>query len=830
MELRNTGTNQPKSVFHSSRVTRAQKASFGSGGRNQLRTLFDRLIGSLVFKIAFAIIVVETILLGLFGGYYVQYFGAEIDRRIAEQISTPGLLIQREQLKISILSDHEQMTLLLGPHLQQALAIGFDGTIYHSTDPSMIGASISAFPDFPADQLRADMTEQVLMTMTGETGSSMVSITPLFALNANQPFMFVYLKVSTKGLEESQRQMQSVLLIGSAMCLFLTSALIFLFTQHTVLRRLIAAAQFVNKIQIGKLSSRLTPMGRDEIGILERGLNAMAESLERRTQQHQIAQNALRDSEERFRDFTLSSADWYWEMGSDLKIAFASYKFYQLIEDISGSPQGKTFDKLGLHPEHPDGWQYLQQHLDAHKAFYGVEFSWIAGDGEKQFGRINGVPVFGLDGSFNGYRGTGSNITEQRRAAEEQHELQRQLATSQKLEAVGQMAGGVAHEFNNCLAGILSFAEVARAKIDDPEKVKEYIGHVISLGERATGVADQLLMFSRRRIDLPKNVRVESIFAEMEKLLVTLLEHRIDLQIWADEPDLHTRVDPTQLSACILNLAINARDAMPDGGTLQISCSSADIAPPAQRNADEDDDANIYPPDVEGQFVVITVQDTGTGIPEDIIDNIFEPFFSTKEPGKGTGLGLSIVHSWVEEAHGFINVESIEGEGTTFSIYLPRSEPGTDDIDKIDEIGDFPGNGERILIVDDEQALRSTAQIILDDAGYKTETAKSTEEALEILMRDAEDGKTFDVILTDVVLSGRSGPQLIIEALRQNPHYGVVFMSGYPARSRKELENLLGNYIFVKKPFRPGQLQKAVHDALKMVSERIRKAAISNNS
>ena len=584
-----------------------------------------------------------------------------------------------------------------------------------------------------------------------------------------------------------------------------------------MLKRLITAAQFVNKIQVGKLSSRLTPMGRDEIGILERGLNAMAESLERRTQQHQAAQNALRDSEERFRDFTLSSADWYWEMGSDFKIAFASYKFYQLIEEINGSPQGQSFDKLGLHPEHPEGWQYLQRHLDEHTAFYNVEFSWTSRDGEKQFGRINGVPVFALDGSFNGYRGTGSNITEQHRAAEEQQALQRQLATSQKLEAVGQMAGGVAHEFNNCLAGILSFAEVARAKIDDPERVKEYIDHVISLGERATGVADQLLMFSRRRIDQPKNVRVESIFAEMEKLLVTLLEHRIDLQIWADEADLHTRVDPTQLSACILNLAINARDAMPDGGTLQISCSSADIPPLAQRDADEDED--IYPPEVEGQFVVITVQDTGTGIPEDVIDHIFEPFFSTKEPGKGTGLGLSIVHSWVEEAHGFINLESVEGEGTTFSIYLPRSEPGAEPEDEVDEIGVFPGNGERVLIVDDEQALRTTAQIILDDAGYRTEIAKSTEEALVILQTSTGDA-AFDVIVTDVVLPGRSGPQLIIEALRQNPRYGVVFMSGYPARSRKELDNLLGNYVFVKKPFRPGKLQKAVHDALKLASER----------
>ncbi|MEQ9348209.1 MAG: ATP-binding protein [Thalassospira sp.] len=782
-----------------------------------MKKLLDRMIGSLVFKIALAIVIVETILLGLFGGYYVQYFGAEIDRRIAEQISAPGRLIQDEQLKVSILSDAAQMERLLGKHLQQAMAVGFDGTIYHAIDPLLVGSSINVMPGFPQEELRPDLTDQVLFTTHDNGGQSMVSITPLFSLNASQPFMYVYLKVSTKGLEESQREMQSVLLVGSAMCILLTSVLIFLFTQHTVLKRLITAAQFVNKIQIGKLGSRLTPMGRDEIGTLERGLNAMAESLERRTQQHQIAQDALRDSEERFRDFTLSSADWYWEMGADLKIAFASYKFYQLIEEINGSPQGQSFDKLGLHSEHSESWHYLQRRLDAHMAFQNVEFSWTSRTGEKHYGRINGVPVFTLDGRFNGYRGTGSNITAQHRAAEEQQALQRQLATSQKLEAVGQMAGGVAHEFNNCLAGILSFAEVARAKVDDPERVKEYLDHVISLGERATSVADQLLMFSRRRIDQPTNVRVQSIFSEMEKLLLTLLEHRIELQIWSNEPELYTRVDPTQLSACILNLAINARDAMPDGGTLQISCSSIDIAPLAQRVPDEDDET--FPDNIAGEFVVITVQDTGTGIPDDIVDNIFEPFFSTKEPGKGTGLGLSIVHSWVEEAHGFIKVESIEGEGTTFSVYLPRSEAGIETTRHIDKIDNLPGNGERILIVDDEQALRTTAGIILQDAGFRTETAKSTEEALDLL-KQTELNDPFDVILTDVVMSGRSGPQLIIEALRQNQRYGVVFMSGYPARSRKELDKLLGNYVFVKKPFRPAQLQKAIHDAIALRAER----------
>ena len=506
-------------------------------------------------------------------------------------------------------------------------------------------------------------------------------------------------------------------------------------------------------------------------------------------------------------------------MGADLKIAFTSYKFYQLIEEINGSPQGQSFDRLGLTSEHPEGWHYLQRRLDAHMAFQNVEFSWTSRKGEKHYGRINGVPVFSLDGRFNGYRGTGSNITAQHRASEEQQALQRQLATSQKLEAVGQMAGGVAHEFNNCLAGILSFAEVARAKIDDKERVKEYLDHVISLGERATSVADQLLMFSRRRIDQPTNIRVQNIFSEMEKLLLTLLEHRIELQIWTDKPDLYTRVDPTQLSACILNLAINARDAMPDGGTLQISSRSVDIPPFAERNPDEDEDS--YPEDVAGEFVVITVQDTGTGIPDDIIGNIFEPFFSTKEPGKGTGLGLSIVHSWVEESHGFINVESVEGEGTTFSVYLPRSEPGVETTLLVDDAAGMPGNGERILIVDDEQALRTTARIILEDAGFRTETAKSTEEALEVLGK-AEQDDPFDVILTDVVMSGRSGPQLIMEALRTNPRYSVVFMSGYPARSRKELDNLLGNYIFIKKPFRPTQLQKAIHDAIALRSERQR--------
>jgi signal transduction histidine kinase/HAMP domain-containing protein/ActR/RegA family two-component response regulator len=612
--------------------------------------------------------------------------------------------------------------------------------------------------------------------------------------------------------------MQSVLLIGSVMCLFLTSGLIFLLMQQTVLRRLTGMAQFVSDIQFGKIGARLHPASRDEIGALERGLNAMAESLERRTGQHQTAQDALRDSEERFRDFTLSSADWYWEMGPDLRITFASYKFYQLIEELHGSPQGQRFDTLGLTARDHESWGVLMSRLESHLAFQNFEFSWQGKDRDIHFGRINGVPVFDLDGVFKGYRGTGSDVTAQHRATEEQHALQRQLATSQKLEAVGQMAGGVAHEFNNCLAGILSFAEVARARIDDHDRVEEYIGHIISLGERATSVADQLLMFSRRKVEQPTIVQVNDAVLDMEKLLITLLEHRIELEIWTCETALYTRVDPTQLSACILNLAINARDAMPDGGNLQISCSSEIIPPEDQRDPL---DEITYPDCAPGGYAVITVQDTGTGIPDEILDHIFEPFYSTKEPGKGTGLGLSIVHSWVEESNGCIDVQTIEGEGTTFSIYLPLCEAGTATVQPIDTISYHPGNGERVLVVDDEPSLRTTAKIILEDAGFSAICAQNADEALKILASQEGDDK-IDVILSDVVMSGLSGPQLAIEALRQYPHLSIVFMSGYPARTRQEMEKMLGEYIFVKKPFRPAQLQKAIHEALVQKAERRR--------
>ncbi|RCK47658.1 histidine kinase [Thalassospira profundimaris] len=788
-----------------------------------MKKLFDRLFGSLAFKIGFAIVIVETIFLGLFGGYYIQYFGAEIDRRTAEQISAPGRLIQEEQLKISIISDKAQLHRLLGPHVIDAMAIGFDGTIYHAMDTSLIGNNISNLKNFPARWFGPDIVEPELFTVNDAGGREMVSITPLFSLNATQPFMFVYFKVSTVGLEESQQRMQSVLLIGSVMCLILTSGLIFLLMRQTVLRRMSAMAQFVSDIQFGKIGARLRPASRDEVGALECGLNSMAESLERRTAQHQTAQDALRDSEERFRDFTLSSADWYWEMGPDLRITFASYKFYQLIEELHGSPQGQRFDTLGLTARDHESWGVLMSRLESHLAFQNFEFSWQGKDRETHFGRINGVPVFDIDGGFKGYRGTGSDVTAQHKATEEQHALQRQLATSQKLEAVGQMAGGVAHEFNNCLAGILSFAEVARARIDDSERVAEYISHIISLGERATSVADQLLMFSRRKVEQPTVVQVNEAVLEMEKLLTTLLEHRIELDIWTSETPLYTRVDPTQLSACILNLAINARDAMPHGGNLQISCSYDTVPPLDQRDPM---DEITYPDCKPGDYVVVTVQDTGTGIPDEVLDHIFEPFYSTKEPGKGTGLGLSIVHNWVEESNGCIDVETVEGEGTTFSIYLPRCEPGTAATVPANSISYHPGNGERVLIVDDEPSLRTTAKIILEDAGFNAVSAENAEAALKILAAQ-KDGEKIDVILSDVVMSGLSGPQLAIEALRLYPHLSIVFMSGYPARTRQEMEKMLGEYIFVKKPFRPAQLQKAIHEALVQKAEQRRNSQTS---
>ena len=349
------------------------------------------------------------------------------------------------------------------------------------------------------------------------------------------------------------------------------------------------------------------------------------------------------------------------------------------------------------------------------------------------------------------------DISERRRAEEERRRLEDQLRQSQKMEAVGRLAGGIAHDFNNLLMVIMGHGELLRRGLagDDPRLRK--VQHVMGAAERAARLVRQLLAFSRKQVLEPQVVDLNALVAETARMLRPLLGEDVRIVTRLDPALGRARVDPAQVDQVLMNLAVNARDAMPAGGTLALETS----------NLDEKG---------TGSYVALTVRDSGHGMDDATRAQVFEPFFTTKGGTGGTGLGLSMVYGIVQQSGGQISVESAPGRGSSFRILLPRADgPGAADVPKTPS--PLPaGGGETVLVVEDEPDIRSLACEMLEGHGYRTLAAASGEEALGLAVRHPG---TIELLLTDVVMPGLSGPALAERFAVVRPHARVLYMSGY---------------------------------------------------
>lgn len=399
----------------------------------------------------------------------------------------------------------------------------------------------------------------------------------------------------------------------------------------------------------------------------------------------------------------------------------------------------------------------------------------------------------------------------------DQRELEVQFAQSQKMQAVGQLAGGIAHDFNNVLTAIIGFSELLLANHRPTDPAFQDIMNIKQNANRAAGLVRQLLAFSRQQRLTPEVLSLNDVLADLTILLGRLLgeKTKLDLQhgrdLWLVKADLH------QFEQVVINLAVNARDAMPDGGKLTIRTANV-----TERESQRLDHKGMEP----GEYVVCEVTDTGTGMPQDVMEKIFEPFFTTKEVNKGTGLGLSTVYGIVKQSGGYVYPFSEgEGKGTSFRIYLPRHMGVAEDdvVDTADEaVGDdekpitlatpkdLTGSG-RILLVEDEEAVRSFAARALEGRGYKVLQAGTGAEALEVL--EASGGEV-DLVVSDVVMPEMDGPTLLNKLRETRPELKVIFISGYAEEAFKK--NLEGEetFAFLPKPFSLKQLAAAVKDML----------------
>jgi two-component system cell cycle sensor histidine kinase/response regulator CckA len=404
------------------------------------------------------------------------------------------------------------------------------------------------------------------------------------------------------------------------------------------------------------------------------------------------------------------------------------------------------------------------------------------GDDERTFLMVK-FPLRDIDGDVSAVVTIATDITERRRSAEERAELEHRLAQAQRLESIGQLAGGVAHDFNNLLSVILTCVGFAQRALPAEHPVRDDVSEIGRAADRAAALTRQLLMFSRREVVKPEVLDVGALVRDLERLLDRTLSERIALQITVGPGLVPVLADRAQLEQVLVNLAVNARDAMPDGGTLAIAVGGTHGG------------------------VRITVVDDGAGMPAEVRERAFEPFFTTKDPGQGTGLGLATVHGIVTDSGGTVDIDSAPGRGTVVTIFLPGCDEQVPSSEPPAEPGDVASTPARVLVVEDQEPVRRQACRILEAHGYQVSQAAGGEEALATW-------EPVDVLVTDVVMPGMTGQELAQIAHERNPDLRVVYMSGHTEDVLVRNGARARNLAFVQKPFTRTSLLRAVEEAL----------------
>ena len=542
----------------------------------------------------------------------------------------------------------------------------------------------------------------------------------------------------------------------------------------------------------GKLEKRVPVRSNDELGDLAWAFNLMANNitersadleavntmLQKEVEERKRADEALHESEARLRALVENTPDGICLIGTDRQLMASNPVARDYLTTLcSSNPEGIITD-IGGQPL--EAIETLRARGLSHEVIVEEPAHQIFEIGTSAISQQGGWVVVIRD------------ITKER-------EVQDKIQQQERLAAVGQLAAGISHDFNNLLTGINGFAQLLTMRPDIPDSAKDALRTIDQQGQRAAQLIRQILDFSRKSAVKREPVSLVPLMEETIKLLERTLPETIDIRTDFDQNDHMIMANITQLQQVLTNLGVNARDAMPEGGIFQIKLLSLNPLSP------------LPDPEMEpGNWTVITLKDTGTGIPPNVLEHIFEPFFTTKAPGSGTGLGLAQVYGIVKQHEGFIDVQSQVGQGTTFTIYLPQA-PETEQTEPSTQ-QEFPkGHGETILVVEDEKTVRIVAQTMLETLNYQVLIATNGKEALA---RYRDHHNEISLVLTDIVMPEMGGLELYRHLKKKNPNLPILVMSGYPVGNDEEETLSYDSNEYLEKPLNLNQLGHKIKETL----------------
>jgi two-component system cell cycle sensor histidine kinase/response regulator CckA len=555
-------------------------------------------------------------------------------------------------------------------------------------------------------------------------------------------------------------------------------------------RKLLGATK---RLAGGDLSARTgQEHGRGELGELAAAFDGMAETLQERQYERDRAEEALRRSEADYRSLVQNAPYGIMRSTPDGRVLRANPALVKMLGYDTEEDVLKLILPRDVYVDSPEGGRTLETTTEADPRDLALRFR--RRDGKEIQVRASGRWVREDGGRLQYLESILEDVTERK-------SLEAQLAQAQKMEAVGRLAGGVAHDFNNLLGVMLGYSELLLGELDANDPRRQRAAEIKRASDRAASLTRQLLAFSRRQVLTPRVVDLNAVVDSLDKMLRRLIGEDVNLVSRLGVDVGRVRIDPNQIDQVLMNLVVNARDAMPEGGKIILETANLDLSTPQIYE-------NVTIP--AGSYVRLAVTDTGIGMDEETRVHIFEPFFTTKEVGKGTGLGLSMVYGIVRQSGGHIVSRSRPGKGTTFEIYLPRVDE-SEQMEAVRAAADLPRGTETILLVEDEDALRDLLREFLASGGYTVLDASNGSVAVQIARNFP---RPIHLVVTDVSMPGIQGRQVADEVLRIRPEVRVLYISGYTDDSVLRDGAMAEGTAFLGKPFTQASLLGRVREEL----------------